>query len=201
MPLIDAKPDTLAKTYARAIYETANAAGGRGVVEELLGELEDILELAREDARFGEFLASRILSAEKRDRALVSVFSGRASDLTVRTLRLLNRKHRLGHLPAIVAAYDEIVQEQFGRVEVDVITPARADAGALESIRERLSAALGKEVIAHAYAEPGMIGGVKLRIGDRLIDASVATKLRQLSQRMREQGAANIKARASDFLG
>ena len=120
MPLMERQPDALARVYAESLFELAEARGGREALEETLDELEDILELAREDARFSEFLASRALGVESRGRSLKRILQGRCTDLTLRFILLLNEKERMGHLPPIVAAFDEKVQEAFGRVEVDV---------------------------------------------------------------------------------
>ena len=60
MPLTDARPDALATIYAKSLYELADEQGGQTAVENTLGELEDILEIARGDAQFSEFLSSRV---------------------------------------------------------------------------------------------------------------------------------------------
>ena len=129
--------------------------------EETLGELEDILELARADAKFNEFLATRVIPSESRDASIVKILEGRASDLTTRFIRLLNRKDRLGHLPPIVSAFESMVQEAFGRVEVDLFTAESIDDATRDALRDTLASKLGKEIILHAYTEPAMLGGVK----------------------------------------
>src|SRR5947207_1106278 len=179
MPLTDTPPDALARVYAQSLFELAREQGGQGAIESTLGELEDIMDLARADASFSEFLSSRILPAADRAESLKKIFKGRASDLTLHFLQVLNEKGRLGHLPAVAAAYDQIVQNAFGRVEVDVYTAAPISGEELNLIRDRLKRALGKEPIVHPYTDHSMIGGLKLQIGDQLIDASVATSLRK----------------------
>lgn len=200
MPLLETQPDAVAKTYARALFELALQQGGRERAEEVYGELEDIVELARADGRFNEFLASRVLGVRERDRSLETIFSGRCSPMVLNFLRLLNRKNRLSHLPPIVEAFDKLVQEQFGRVEVDVFTPAPIDDAQLRSIRDRLAAALGKDPVIHPYTDPTMIGGVKLRIGDQLIDASVSARLRQMRERLSSSGGAIVRGRSAELL-
>ena len=64
--------------------------------------------------------------------------------------------------------------------EVDVYTASPISSGELDVIRDRLKRALGKEPIVHPYTDGAMIGGLKLQIGDQLIDASIATSLRKL---------------------
>ena len=201
MPLIESEPDAVAQTYARSLFELAESEGGQERTEDILGELEDILEIARSDASFGEFISSRIVSAEAREGTLRTILAGRASDLTLRFMMVLNRKRRLGALSGVVAAYDAIVQERFGRIEVDVFTPAPADADQLGSIKERLGSLLGKEIVLHPYTDEKMIGGIKLRIGDQLIDGSVETQIRRLRDRFAAGGRDQIRAGAERFLG
>lgn len=200
MPLIESQIDALSEIYARSLYELAEAKGGRAMIEGCLSELEDILELARGNPRFGEFLASRVLPVKDRAESLTKIFTGKASDLTVRFLQILNQKGRLSHLPAIAAAYDQIVQEKFGRVEVDVYTASPISPDELKLIRERLQKALGKEPIVHPYTDESMIGGVRIQIGDKLIDGSLSTQLRKLRDQLATDGAAEIRTRAERMI-
>ena len=196
MPLIDAAPDALAKVYARALFDaTEKDATSEGV----LGELEQVLELARNDKDFSEVLASRLIDAGKRDAMLERLFAGRVSDTTLSFLRLLNRKGRLSHLSPIVAALDELVQERFGRIEVDVFTVEPVGQGELDTLRDRLTDALGKQIVLHPYTDPDMIGGIRLRLGDQLVDASLRSELNRLRERLLGQ-TGGVRARANDIL-
>lgn len=199
MPVHESRIDAISRVYARSLYELAEAAGGQARIEEAADELESIIEIARSDKRFGEFLSSRILAKEARSASLRSIFSGRISDLTLRFLLVLNAKDRLGRLGDIAAGYDLLVQEAFGRVEVDVFTAGALDAEQFASIKDRLLAALGKEPVLHAYTDPAMLGGLKLKIGDQLIDASVSARLRKLRDRLATEGAARIRGDAARF--
>jgi len=92
------------------------------------------------------------------------------------------------------------VQEAFGRVEVDVYTASPISPEDLGAIRDRLQQVLGKEPIVHPYTDRSMIGGLKLQIGDQLIDASIATSLRKLRDRLNEDGLAAIRAKADRLI-
>lgn len=200
MPLTHSEPDALARIYASSLLDLVKA-GGQGKIEDTLGELEDLLELARADRNFNEFLASMILPAAKREQSLKKILTGRVSDLTLKFLLILNRKDRLNHLSSIVAAFEQMVQESYGRVEVDVYTPTSVEPAELAAIKTRLQAMLGREPILHQYSDPSMLGGLRLQIGDQLIDASVETQLRKLRDRINESGAADIRSRASRLIG
>jgi F-type H+-transporting ATPase subunit delta len=194
MPLAEARPDALAQTYARSLFELVQAKGGQGAIESTLGELEDILELARSSPNLSEFFASPAVPAARRRESLKRMFKGRISDHTCHFLLVLNDKGRLAHLPSIAAAFDAMVQEHFGRVEVDVYTAGPISADELRAIKDRFQRAIGKEAIIHPYTDGSMLGGVKIRIGDRLIDGSVATQLRRMKEQLHSSGSAALRA-------
>ncbi len=194
MPLIESRPDALATNYAQSLFDLASAKGGQSAVEEVSAELEAVLALAREDRQIGEFFASRVISAEKKAPVLERVLKGRVSDLTYRFIAILNGNGRLARLPSIAEAYDGLVQNAFGRIEVDVHTAAPLDEQGRASLTERLRAVLKREPVLHAYVDESMIGGVRLQIGDQLIDGSVATRLRRLRDQLNVTGLPTVKA-------
>lgn len=197
MPLIEAEPDIVANTYASALFDLARDAGGETEVESVLAQLEGVLEIARTDSQFNEFLASLALPLKKREVSLKRMLSGNVSPVVLNFLLVLNRKGRLSNLPAVVRALDVVVQEHFGRVEVDVYTPATISAEALESLKSQLRNRLSKEVIVHPYTDSSMIGGIRLRIGDQLIDSSVATRLRRMGDQLKDHGLSSLRTNIS----
>ncbi len=200
MPLTEANPDAIANVYAKSLFELAVAEGGNVQAESVLGELEDILEIARGDATFSEFLASRVIPTASRDASLVKILDRNASDLTLRFLRLLNRKGRLGHLHPITTAFESLVQDAFGRVEVDLFTAEALDESAKSTFRDTLASRLGKEIILHTYTEPAMLGGVKLRIGDRLVDDSLVSQLSRMRDRLNTDGSSRVRSTAAQVI-
>lgn len=191
--------DALSSVYATSLYELARQAGGPDKVNEIAAELDEILELVRSDRAFREFLASPIIDREARKAALGRIFGNRVTDLTLRFLLVLNENGRLGRLDAVAAAYDHLVQEAFGRVEVDLFTAAPLGADQLESIRGRIRQALGRDPVLHPYTDAAMLGGVKLRIGDQLIDGSVSTQLRRLKRDLLNEGSSKLRDRVARF--
>lgn len=189
--------DALALVYARSLYELADSAGGADKITEIADELEQVCELAREDGAFREFLGSPLVDGDRRRQALTRMFENRVTDLTLRFLLVLNQKGRLGHLESIQTAFDQLVQESFGRVEVDVFTAAPLGNEQVALLKERIGGAIGKEAIVHPYTDSTMLGGLKLRFGDQLIDASVSSRLRRMKQDMLQGGAQAIRDRLS----
>ena len=81
--------------------------------------------------------------------------------------------------------------------------PRRDSSGTSETtaIKDRLTAALKKDVVVHSYTEEAMIGGVKLRIGDQLIDGSVAAQLRQMRDKINVDGMAQLRSKFDQITG
>jgi F-type H+-transporting ATPase subunit delta len=197
---VSANADALAKVYARSLFELATDAGGTDKLMEVADELEQICELAREDKKINLFLSSPIVDVKARGKALSAIFTNRITDLMLRFLLVLNNKGRLDRLESIETAFDQLVQEAFGRIEVDVITPVAIDAELIATIKEKISTVLGKEPILHPYVDESLLGGIKLRIGDQLIDGSVQTRLRKLSEELKNNGSAAVRERFESFM-
>lgn len=192
--------DALAQIYATSAFELAEQAGGRDKIIEVGEELEQLCELKRSDRALDEFLSSPIIDVDRRRDSLSKMFGNRITDLTLRFLLVLNQKGRLSHLEQITIAYEQRLQREFGRVEVDVYTPMALDAAGLEAIATQVKAAIGRDPVMHAYVEPQMIGGIKLRIGDQLIDGSVSSQLRRLGEQLRSEGGESIRGHAARFI-
>jgi len=197
---VSANADALAKVYARSLFELATDAGGTDKLMEVADELEQICELAREDKKMNLFLTSPVVDVKARGKALSAIFTNRITDLTLKFLLVLNNKGRLDRLESIETAFDQLVQEAFGRIEVDVITPVAIDAELMATIKEKISTVLGKEPVLHPYVDESLLGGIKLRIGDQLIDGSVQTRLRKLSEELKNNGSAAVRERFESFM-
>src|SRR5690554_5926623 len=142
-----AQSNALANVYATSLYELAEAAGGDEKILEIADELEQLSELMRADRKLREFLSSPIIDVHKRGESLRQIFQNRVTDLLLRFLLVLNEKGRLNYLESIFAAYDQLVQARFGRVEVNVYTPAPLGESQRSVIAEKIRSALGKEPV------------------------------------------------------
>jgi ATP synthase F1 delta subunit len=203
MPLIETPPDAVCKIYAKALFDSVRRAadpngplGVQNAVEETLGQLQSILEMARSDKRFGEFLSSRIIDRAARGRSIGKVLDGKAAPYVVNFIKVLNDNDRLSRLPGIVDAFDAVAQESFGRVEVNVTTAEPMGADARAALESSLHAKLGKTPVLHCKVEPSILGGIRIQVGDQLVDASLSTRLGQVRQQMAERGGPAIRAAA-----
>jgi F-type H+-transporting ATPase subunit delta len=193
--------DEIASVYAQSLLEVCDRAGGNAVAESCAAELRELAEIVRGDRRFAEFLKTPIVGNDKRKAALDKAVKGRVSDLVHRFVMVLANHGRAGRIADVADAFDALMQARLGRIEVDMFTvDGKAGDDVIATVRARVKDAFGKEAVLHQYADAGMIGGVKLRIGDQLIDGSVATQLRNMRESVSARGSTSIRSRLGDFL-
>jgi len=193
--------DEIASVYAQSLLEVCDKAGGNAVAEACSSELRDLSEIIRGDKKFAEFLKTPIVGNDKRKAALEKIVKGRVSDLVFRFVMVLANHGRAGRIADVADAFDSLMQDRLGRIEVDMFTvDGKASDDVLATVKARVKEAFKKDAVLHQYSDPSMIGGVKLRIGDQLIDGSVATQLRSMRENVSARGSAKIRSRTGDFL-
>jgi len=197
-----AVPDEAAEVYARSLLELAKQAGGVAKAAEVGEEIAAIDSIIREMPPFAELLRSPRVDRDRRGEMLRTVLSGRVSDLVLRTVLVMNRRGRSGEVAHLASAYRGLLDADAGRVRVTVFSPPGPPPAEslLAMIRGRVKEVLGQEAVIETKLDPGMIGGLKLRIGDRLVDGSVATQLRRLEQSLLSDGTAAVRSQFQKYL-
>ena len=170
-------------SYAQALLDLAKEAD---TADSIGQELRDIGQLVDENADFARLLASPAIGQEERGQLIHRLFDGRASRLMLNFLGLTNQKGRLGLLRSISLAYDDLLDQELGIIEVDVTVAERMGDDQLENVRRKVSDALKREAVVHQYLDPAIIGGLVLRVRDQLIDGSVRAQLAAMRQRLLE---------------
>ncbi|MDP7070363.1 MAG: ATP synthase F1 subunit delta [Phycisphaerales bacterium] len=195
-----AQTDTLARIYARSLFDLSNEAGGREKILEVADELEQVCELVRSDPAFREYLDSPVIDTARRALGIRTIFADRVTDLVLRFMLVLNTNGRIGRVESIHAAFDEMVQEAWGRIEVDAWTATPLDEESQRLLSSKLHEILGKEPVLHAWTDASLIGGIRIRIGDTLVDGSVAARLKQFERGLQVQGNRVISTTPTDFM-
>lgn len=174
---------TVTRRYATALYEEADRVGALEAVDDDVLMLRRSIESNRDLSRFFE---SPVIPQEKKDTILQELLGDRVETLTVQFLRLLVRKDREALTKEILDEYQSLRDEQRGIVDATV-TVARSLADEdRDALVEALEEKTGKEVRLHLDENPDLIGGVVIRIGDRVFDGSVRNQLNVLRDRLRE---------------
>jgi F-type H+-transporting ATPase subunit delta len=170
-----------AVAYARSILELANERDQSGDIGR---DLAGIREVVERNPSFGAFLADPGIGAAERTTVLEKLFRGRVNPLVLNLLLVLNARGRAGLLGPVADAFANLLDAQLGIVEVDVTVARRIDDDQLDQVRQRVSQALGKNAVVHQHVDEDIIGGLVLRVEDRLIDASVRYQLEAMRERM-----------------
>jgi F-type H+-transporting ATPase subunit delta len=179
MPVTQSTP--AAVPYAKSMIELAEP---QGQVDSIGAELADLRRVLQENPTFARFLSDPGIKQSERDAAIGRILRGRVSQLVWGLVGILNQKDRLALLGPIADAYESILEERRGIVEVDVTVAHRLSPEDLERVKNRVSQALGKQAVVHQYVDESIIGGIRLRVGDKEIDASVKHQINTLRQRL-----------------
>ena len=166
-------------SYARALLELAgDQAADAG------SELGDLHQIITDNPAFGTYLADPSISEAERTGMLERTFKGKISPLLWNFLGVLNTKNRLGHLAKIADAYHELLDAKLGKVEVELTVAEPLSDEQLMHAQQQISAALGKDAILHSHVDDSIIGGMIVRIEDKLLDASVRYQLQAMKEQL-----------------
>jgi F-type H+-transporting ATPase subunit delta len=179
------KTDSVSRVYAQALLELGQPDGQADALAQEAGEL---LGLLNSEPDLDRLLSSRALSSAQRSGAVEKLFKGNVSDVLYRFIQVVNRKGRLSELSGILQTYLDLVAEVRGELDVDVFVAEGLSDSAGQSVAESIGSALNKKVRLREHVDPELIGGLKVRVGDRLIDGSVATQLRIIKRRLVDAG-------------
>ncbi|HEU5480858.1 MAG TPA: ATP synthase F1 subunit delta [Candidatus Tumulicola sp.] len=171
--------EKLAHRYAEAVF---SLAAERNQVDRVHDDLAAIARVLEERPAFKEFFTSPVVDRDAKERALSAAFSSRVSEIALHTLLLLVRKRRERLLDALLREYRKLQLAARG-AEPLTVTSARALSSAeLSALVERLERLYGKKFEVTTVVDPSLIGGVRILMGDRRIDGSVAGRLDALSR-------------------
>ncbi len=176
----DASRQHLGNVYAKALLAAAEKAG---VAEQVVEELEAIVsDVLAKLPQLDELMRSPRLTHEERLPILDKAFGGQVSPTTLTFLNVVSRHGRLDCLRAIARAARKQLNAARGRVEVIVETAYPLNNHVLARISERLSAMLGSQVMLSTQVNEDLLGGLVVRVGDTVYDASLAAQLKRLQQ-------------------
>ena len=170
-----------ARRYAQAVFDLAKA---KGTLEEWRADLatlnsifgSDQVLLALEDPK---------MSGEARAKHIDDVLARqKISPLAANFLHLLAQRRRLALLPRLIEVFEEMYNKEKGIVIAEVTTAVPLDEAHQKRVADQLARITGKTVQLRTHTDPRILGGIITRIGDELIDASIASRLAELAERL-----------------
>jgi F-type H+-transporting ATPase subunit delta len=168
-----AEPSTVARPYAEAVFRLADDKGELAKWSEMLGALAGVAA----DARIQRAIADPNLSEAKVAGLFIGILAGRLTGDAENLVRVLAHNDRLGLLGEIRAQFEALKNQREGVVEADVHSAFELSDAQLADLVQRLEKKTGRKVRARVNIDRELIGGVKLVLGDKVIDGSARAQL------------------------
>lgn len=176
----------VAVNYAAALLELAER---EGALDEYASMIHVVADTYRDTPAFRQFLETPRISPDEKKRVIREVFGGTTPELFLRYLLVVIEKRRYRLLPEIDLAYRDQVDAKEGRMRASITLAHPTDAALKKEIGAGLSRLFDKEVIAVYKEDADLLGGIVIRVGDRIMDGSVRRRLRDLKHMLREPHA------------
>ncbi len=176
----------IASRYATAVFELAKDGKDLGALERDIDTLDAAVV---ESSDFRDLINSPIYSRDAQERAISAIAEKMGLTETVaNTLKLMASKRRLFVLPHLVAALKGLIADEKGEVSAEVRTARALSDKQRDQLAETLKASFGKEVKMNVAVDESLIGGLIVKVGSKMIDTSIRSKLAALQNTMKEVG-------------
>ncbi len=172
--------DELARVYARSLFEVARERGKLDELREQLGQFADALKANPDLSLF--FFSPYFSTSEKQD-GLARVLDG-ADPEFVSFLELVIENHRMPVIFRIQRAYDELWEEEHRILKVEITSAVELDEDTVGSLSERIRQGTGRRIVLTTRVDPDILGGIVVRVGNAILDASIRHRLEQLRRRV-----------------
>ncbi len=172
--------EEIATVYARSLFEVANEHGRIDDVRQQVGQFADALNDNRDLAIF--FFSPYFSTEEKKD-GLHRIIDG-ADPIFINFLEALVERHRMPAIFRIRTHYDELWDEANQLLPVEVTSAVELDEDTIKSIGTRIGEQTGRKVQLSSTVDPDVLGGIVLRVGNFILDASIRNRLNQLRKQV-----------------
>lgn len=168
--------EEIAQVYARSLFAVAKEQDKLDVVREQLGQFADALSDSKE---LMTFFFSPYFSTEEKKDGLGKAVEG-ADDAVRNFLELLTEKHRMPAIFRIRRAYDAMWEEENKLLPVEITSAVALDDATVKNIGDQIAGQTGRKVDLKATVDPDVLGGIVLRVGNSILDASIRNRLENL---------------------
>lgn len=177
---------SIAERYARALFDLAEDDRALVDMETDVGRFATLHEQS-DDLR--RFVSSPVLSAEEQTRAIAALLEkAEIGGLVGNFIKVVAANRRLFAMPEIIAAFRRLLADKRGELAAEVTSAEPLSAKHAAELAEALKASLGKTVKLDTKVDPTLIGGLIVKVGSRMVDGSLRTKLNSLKLAMKEVG-------------
>jgi len=193
----DVAVEKIAEVYAEAFLNAVDAKGESS--DEKLGEFASFVGVLRELPKFDTVISSAMIATEEKLTLIDKAIGSQASPTFKNFLQVVAKRGRLDILRAIHSEAAKIVDKRRNRIPVTITTAVPLDEQSFGSLSEKLRVVVGGEPIIKSVVDPETIGGLVVRVGDTIYDASLLTQLKNVRQQMIDRSAHEIQSRRDIF--
>ena len=174
----------LAGRYAGAVYELASDAN---CVDAVLADLKGLADLIDANDELKSVISSPLYAIGEQAAAMTAVLEkAGANALSVKFVGAVAGNSRLFALPQIISAFAELVAKKRGQITAEVISAVQLDASRQKAVEATVAKLAGAETVSLSMrVDPSLIGGLIVRIGSKMFDTSIKTKLNRLEVAMK----------------
>jgi F-type H+-transporting ATPase subunit delta len=172
--------EEIAQVYARSLFEVASEQKKLDEIRDQLGEFADALDSNRD---LQVFFFSPYFSTKEKEEGLDKTLSG-ADEVLLNFLKLLIENHRMPVIFRTRRAYDRLWEEENRLLPVTVTSAVELDKKTVGEIGDKIAEQTGRKVELSADVDPGLLGGIVVRVGNQVLDASVRNRLEQLRKQV-----------------
>ena len=173
----------LAERYAAALFDIADE---RRTLDTTAADLRQLRAMLAESPDLGRLIRSPILSRDAQGRAIAAVAEAAGLSRLVRDfLAVVARNRRLFAVPAMIEAYLAKLAARRGEITAEVVAAQPLTAAQLDALGEELRRSAGRRVAVDVRVDVGLLGGIVVKLGSRLVDASLNGRLRRLQTAMK----------------
>jgi F-type H+-transporting ATPase subunit delta len=172
--------EEIAAVYARSLFEVAKEQDKLDLVREQLGAFTDALDETRE---LQVFFFSPYFSTTEKEEGLERAVSG-ADPVIVNFLKLLIENHRMPVIFRVRRELDRLWEEENQLLPVRVTSAVELDAGTVNQIGDRIAEQTGRKVDLSSQVDPDILGGIVVRVGNSILDASIRNRLESLRKQV-----------------
>lgn len=170
--------------YASAIFDLARSSGS---LDTIASEFDALGTVLRENDELATVIASPAYSRDQQGAVMAQVGDKMgASDLTCKFIGLMAQKGRLSLLPDAIKGFSILLAEERGEETAEVTSAKPLSDMQREALANNLKSAFGKDVKIDAHVDPSLLGGLIVKVGSKMVDASLKSKLERLELAMKE---------------
>lgn len=176
----------VANRYASALFDLARETDA---LDQVAASLDDFDRMLDDSADLRRLVRSPVIGSDRQVRALDAVFAkAGASGIVPNFVKLAARNRRLFALRDMIRSYRALLATHRGEATADVVSAEPLSDAHLASLKQALESATGKDVRINRSVDPSLLGGMTVKLGSRMIDTSLKTKLNSMRTAMKEVG-------------